>query len=131
MKKQGILGNALSEVIAGMGHTDILVIADAGFPVPPGVTRIDLAVRCGLPTMLEVTRAIAEELQVEAVMVADELLARDETLPAALRALFPDAPFAHVPHEDFKRLSERARAVVRTGECTPYYNVILTSGVTY
>ena len=131
MKKSGLLGNALSEAIASMGHTDLLVIADAGFPVPPGVPRIDLAVRCGLPPMLEVTRAIAAELQVEAVTVAGELLAREDALPQALRDLFPDAPFSHVPHDEFKRLSQRARAIVRTGECTPYYNVILTSGVTY
>lgn len=131
MKKQGVLGHALAEAIAAMGHTDLLVIADAGFPVPPGVPRIDLAVRCGLPPMLEVTRAVAGELQVEAVTIADELIAREDALPGALRELFPDAPFNHVPHEELKRLSERARAVVRTGECTPYYNVILTSGVTY
>ncbi|HET7602402.1 MAG TPA: D-ribose pyranase [Gemmatimonadales bacterium] len=131
MKKQGILGNALSEVIASMGHTDLLVISDAGFPTPPGVQRIDLAVRCGLPSMLEVTQAIAGDLEVEAVTIANELLARDDALPAALRDLFPNAPLHHVSHEEFKRLSQRARAVVRTGECTPYYNVILTSGVTY
>ena len=131
MKKRGILGHALSEVIASMGHTDLLVIADAGFPVPPGVPRIDLAVRCGLPAMLDVTQAIAAELEVEAVTVADELLARENVLPAALRDLIPGVPVHHVPHEEFKRLSQRARAVVRTGECTQYYNVILTSGVTY
>jgi D-ribose pyranase len=131
MKKRGVLGHALSEVIASMGHTDLLVIADAGFPVPPGVQRIDLAVRCGLPTMLEVTRAIADDLEFETVTIADELLLREDALPEALRELFPGAPMHHVPHEEFKRLSQRARAVVRTGECTPYYNVILTGGVTY
>jgi D-ribose pyranase len=131
MKKQGILGHALSEVIASMGHTDLLVIADAGFPVPPGVQRIDLAVRCGLPSMLEVTQAIAGDLEVEAVTVADELLSREDALPEALRELFPGVSLRHVPHEEFKRLSQRARAVVRTGECTPYHNVILTSGVTF
>jgi D-ribose pyranase len=131
MKKQGILGHELSEVIASMGHTDLLVIADAGFPVPPGVQRIDLAVRCGLPPMLEVTQAIAGDLEVEAITVADELLSREDALPEALRGLFPGVPMHHISHEEFKRLSQRARAVVRTGECTPYHNVILTSGVTY
>src|SRR5687768_1896805 len=114
MKKRGVLGHALSEAIASMGHTDLLVIADAGFPVPPGVPRIDLAVRCGLPSMLEVTQAIAGDLEVEAVTIADELLSRDDALPEALRELFPGASMRHVPHEEFKRLSQRARAVVRT-----------------
>ena len=131
MKKQGLLQHALAATIASMGHTDLLVIADAGLPVPPGVHCIDLAIRCGLPPMLDVTRVVADELEVEEIIVADELLARDGALPAALRELFPDARFRHVTHEELKRLSARARAVVRTGECTPYHNVILTSGVTF
>lgn len=131
MKKRGVLHNELAQAIARMGHGDLLVIADAGLPVPPGVPCIDLAVRCGLPPMLEVTRAVAEELQVAAVTIADELLARDEALPAALRELFPEARFSHVSHDELKRRGERARAVVRTGECSPYANVILASGVTF
>ena len=131
MKKLGVLHHALSGTIAGMGHGDLLVIADAGLPVPPGVPCIDLAVRCGLLPMLEVARAIAAELQVEEITLADELLARDEALPGALRALFPAARVRTLSHDDFKRLSGRARAVVRTGECTPYHNVILGSGVTF
>jgi D-ribose pyranase len=97
MKKRGILQRALAETIAGMGHTDLLVIGDAGLPVPPGVPCIDLAVRCGLPRMLDVASAIADELQVE----------------------------------ELKRLSARAKAMVRTGECTPYHNVILAAGVVF
>jgi D-ribose pyranase len=95
------------------------------------VPCIDLAVRCGLPGMLDVTRAIAEELQVEDFVVADELLSRDEPMVATLRELFPAARVRHISHRELKRLSERARAVVRTGECTPYHNVILGSGVTF
>ncbi len=120
MRKRGLLQHALAGTIASMGHTDLLVIADAGLPVPPGVACIDLAVRCGLPPMLDVTRA-----------VADELLARDQALPATLRELFPHGRFRSVSHDELKRLSARARAIVRTGECTPYHNVILVSGVTF
>lgn len=131
MKKLGVLHHALAGAIAALGHGDLLVIADAGLPVPPGVPCIDLAVRCGLPPMLEVTRAVATELQVEQITLAAELLARDEALPEALRALFPTARVQILPHEELKHLSERARAVVRTGECIPYANVILSSGVTF
>jgi D-ribose pyranase len=131
MKKRGVLHTALAEVIAGMGHGDLLVIADAGLPVPSGVPCIDLAVRCGLPPMLEVTQAVAEELHVEELTVADELLARDEALPAALRDLFRNARVRSVSHDELKRMSGQARAIVRTGECTPYCNVVLTGGVTF
>lgn len=131
MKKSGILNHHLAGVIAGIGHTDRLVVADAGLPVPPGVPCVDLAVVCGVPPLLDVLRAVAAELAVEGVTVADELLARDEALPAALRRLFPGATVDQVAHEEFKRLTARARAVVRTGECTPYNNVMLTAGVIF
>jgi D-ribose pyranase len=131
VKKSGILNHQLAGVIAAMGHTDLLVVADAGFPVPPGVLCVDLAVTAGLPPFLDVTRAIAAELEVEALTIADESLARDPALAEALQRIFPAAHVHHLPHEDFKRLSARARAVVRTGECTPYHNVILTAGVTF
>ena len=131
MKKTGVLNHRLAGMIAAMGHTDLQVVADAGLQVPPGVPCVDLAMTCGLPPLLDVVRTIAGELEVEELTVADELLARDGTLPEALRSLFPNARFRHVPHEEFKRLTARARAVVRTGECTPYNNVTLASGVTF
>lgn len=131
MKKTGVLNHRLSEVIATMGHTDSLVLADAGLPVPPGVERIDLAVSAGVPALLDVARAVATELQVERLIVASELVSRNPGLPDEIAALFPGATVDRVPHEDFKALTAKARAVVRTGECTPYANVILVSGVTF
>ena len=74
---------------------------------------------------------VADELQVEEAIIADELLARDEVLPVTLQELFPDARFRSVSHDELKRLSARARAIVRTGECTPYHNLILASGVMF
>ncbi len=131
MKKTGLLNARLAAIVAGMGHTDLLVIADAGLPVPPGVECIDLAVTAGIPAMLDVLSAVADELQVERFVLAEELLARDAALPDAVRALFPGAAEEALPHEEFKALTRSARAVVRTGECTPYANVILGAGVVF
>ena len=131
MKKTGVLNHRLSEVIATMGHTDLLVVADAGFPIPPNVERIDLAVTPGLPPMLGVARAIATELQVERLLLATELLTRNPDLVSAISSIFPSIPVDHLPHDEFKRRTASARAVVRTGECTPYANLILISGVTF
>ncbi|HEY7037128.1 MAG TPA: D-ribose pyranase [Thermomicrobiales bacterium] len=131
MKKTGVLNHRLSAVIATMGHTDSLVVADAGLPVPPNVERIDLAVTPGLPPMLDIARAIATELQVERLIVATELRDRNPDLVAAISSVFPNIPVDHLPHDDFKTRTQTAKAVVRTGECTPYANVILISGVTF
>jgi len=131
LKKTGVLNHRLSAAIATMGHGDMLVVADAGLPIPPGVERIDLAVRAGLPGVVEVTEAIAGELQVERIVLASELESGNRPLSDRFAGLFPGAAREVVPHAEFKRLTAGASAVVRTGECTPYANVILVSGVTF
>lgn len=131
MKKRGILHPELAKVIASMGHTDTLVIADVGLPIPDGVTRIDLAVVEGVPGFLPVLDAVAGELEVERLTVASELEAADPQLAAEIRRRFPDAETDTVDHERFKAISATATAIVRTGAITPYSNVILVSGVTF
>ncbi len=131
MKKTGLLNKDLSEVIAGMGHRDMVVIADAGLPIPAGVRRIDLAVSPNLPRFLDVVRAVLGELHVEEAVVASEMAERSPATRAALATLLGDTPVREVLHEQFKLQTGRAHAVVRTGEFTPYANVILIAGVTF
>jgi D-ribose pyranase len=131
VKKTGVLNHRLSAVIATMGHTDSLVVADAGLPIPPNVERIDLAVTPGLPPMLEVARAIATELQVERIVIASELFDGNPNLVAQISSIFPSIQIDKVSHDDFKSRTATAKAIVRTGECTPYANLILISGVTF
>ncbi len=131
MKKRGILQHELAEVIATLGHGDLLVIADAGLPIPPGVQRIDLAVVGGLPGFLPVTRAVLDDMQVEGAIIAREMAERSPALHAELVDLLPDTPLAEVAHDELKQLTRGARAVVRTGEFTPYANIILRAGVVF
>ena len=132
MKKGRLLNAPLSAVVARLGHGDRLVICDAGLPIPPGVERIDLAVSQGVPTLAQVLQAVAAEMQVESVLLAQESLsASDGHTPSWLPADWGQTPLTTVSHEEFKRQCASARAVVRTGECTPYANVILVAGVTF
>jgi D-ribose pyranase len=132
MKRSGLLHAELNRVIAAMGHTDTLVIGDVGLPVPPGVPCIDLAVLPGTPDFATVFEAVYAELAVESVTVASEIRAHNKALVKLTARLEKDGvPVSDVPHEDFKRLSARAVAVVRTGETSPYANVILHAGVTF
>jgi D-ribose pyranase len=130
MKKTRLINHHVSDVIARIGHTQRLIICDAGFPVPLHVERIDLAITPGLPSVRQLADAIAEEMEVEAIVVADELLAWDTDLAAEMAARF-DAPYSSVPHSAFKRMSETAIAVIRTGDTHPYFNIMLISGVNY
>ena len=134
MKKIGVLNSGISRVIADMGHQDQLVIADAGLPIPMETEKIDLALTEGVPGFLQTLQAVLTELQVEEVIVAEEI----QTATHSSKAMFEeikrsigDILVNFVTHEDFKDLLPSSRAVVRTGEFTPYANIILISGVTF
>jgi D-ribose pyranase len=131
MKKRGILHHELSAVIARLGHTDLLVIADAGLPIPPGVPRLDLAISAGVPAFLQVLRPVLEEVAVESVLIASELREASPAFYQALQSALGGLPVRELPHADFKQMTQQARAVVRTGEFTPYANVILVAGVAF
>lgn len=121
----------LAAVLAGMGHTDSLCIADAGLPIPRGVPVVDLALVCGVPPFLHVLSAVLAELVVEHATVALEMRTANPTVYRALREALGPVPVEEVPHGEFKTRTASARAVVRTGECTPYANVLLRSGVSF
>lgn len=131
MKKTTLLNQALSEVIAGMGHGDLLVIGDYGLPCPPGVRRVDLALRPSVPSFRDTLETVLTELQVEAAIVAEETYQRNPNVSEALPGLLGAIPTERVTHEELKQIAARATALVRTGECTPYANIILRAGVTF
>ncbi len=131
MKKRGILNDRLSFLLAKLGHGDWVVVADCGLPIPEGVWRIDLALIPGLPSFADVVRAVAGEIAVQKVIVATEMRTHNARNLGLLRELFPAAAMEDVPHTEFKELVKRARAVIRTGEATPYANVILECGVIF
>ena len=128
MKRGGILHPALAHLLASTGHTDYFTVCDSGFPVPIGPERIDLALVDDLPTVLDVLRAVHAEWAIDRLLITDEMIEVSPDRVAALRALLPDVPLEPVPHLELKRLAAAARATVRTGDTTPYANVIAVSG---
>jgi D-ribose pyranase len=131
LKDRGILHPHLSWLVASMGHGDLLCVADAGLPVPPDVERIDLAFAPGRPGFLDVVEAVLGELRVEAYLLAEESKERCPQVVDALDRMLPEAELVWVDHEELKRRCGSARGVVRTGEFTPYANVLLRSGVDF
>ena len=131
MKKGPLINQPISAVLAGLGHTDSLVIADAGLPIPPSTQRIDLALTRGIPSFLDTLQVVLAEMAVEQAIIAEEMITVSPDLYEALVALLGDIPIQTISHEAFKVQSGVARAVIRTGEYTPYANVILCSGVVF
>lgn len=133
MKKTRLLHAELAQCIATLGHGDMLIIADAGLPIPKGVQRIDLAVSLGVPRLADVLEAVLSEMQVERSIIAQEALV-NQAAPAWYQTMIDKGlppSFEILSHDDFKKMSQQARAIVRTGEATPYANVILCSGVCF
>ncbi|KAB2845033.1 MAG: D-ribose pyranase [Melioribacteraceae bacterium] len=133
MKKGGVLNAPLSRIIAAMGHTNKLVICDSGLPIPRKAEVVDLALTKNIPRFIDALRVILDELQVEQAIVAEELVKSGNGLYEEIISLLPGVKILKVSHDEFKYISseDSETAFVRTGEATPYANIILVSGVTF
>lgn len=131
MKKQGILNSHIAEVLANLGHTDTIVIADCGLPIPDGVKRIDLSLKIGTPGFIETLEAILDDMEVEQATIADEIHENNPKMISFIEEKFSKGQIKSVTHEEFKKKTEQAKAVIRTGEATPYANIILHAGVIF
>ncbi len=132
MKKTGLLHAELSYEIAKSGHLDKFVIGDAGLPVPEGVKCIDLALIDGHPSFMTTLKAVLSELHVEEAIIDTEM---DEVSPhkkVELDEIIGDQfPVKDIPHAELQEMVKDAKVVIRTGEFTPYCNIILVAGVLF
>lgn len=131
MLKSALQNTQIVEELARIGHTDYIVIGDIGLPVPDGVKLIDLAVARNLPRFLDVLRVVAGEMVFEGYIHAQEYAEQHPPEYAEMQEILAPKPGRAVSHEEFKQLSARAKAVIRTGECVGFSNVILIGGVDF
>jgi D-ribose pyranase len=131
MKKGGILNKRLNEVIASLGHMDTIVICDAGLPIPDENQRVDLAFEPGTPGQIQVLKAVLNEIVVEKVIMAEESKKVSPKMHEQILKLLGDKEIEYVPHTEFKEKSKKSKAIIRTGEFTPYSNVMLVCGCAY
>jgi len=139
MKKGTVLNADISRVISRLGHTDTVVVCDAGLPIPKTTERVDLALTQGVPTFMQVVDVVTTEMQVEAAILAEEIKNHNqqlhETLLTHLELLQQyqgnTIEIRYTSHEQFKKQTADSQAVIRSGECSPYANIILCAGVTF
>jgi D-ribose pyranase len=131
MKKIGILNSDISKVISELGHTDKIVICDSGLPIPAHVKRIDLALKQGIPSFMDCLVTVLQEMQVEQAFVAREMDQKSPQLKKQMELVLEGVNLHEVSHEELKALTHEAKAIIRTGEFTPYANVILQAGVIF
>ena len=132
MKKHGILNSDIAKVLSDLGHTDKIAIGDAGLPVPDGVKKIDLALTLSEPSFLSVLKVVLSDMKVEKVILAEEIKDQNANQLTDIKAaLVEDEQITYVSHEAFKEQLKDVKVVIRTGEATPYSNIILQSGVLF
>lgn len=131
MKKAGILNRELITVLAKLGHTDKIVIADCGLPIPEDTTCVDLSLTLGEPSFLTVLKAVAEDVVVEHLTFAEEIKTKNQTLHQASMEVFHDVTVNYITHEQLKSELQHVKAVIRTGEATPFANILLHAWVIF
>ena len=130
MKRAGILNSDISRVLSYMGHTDCICIGDCGLPIPDEVERIDLALAFGVPTFMQTLKVVVDDMKVEKIVLAEEIRQQNPDVLRQVEELFAgqNIEVEFVSHVELKERTFDCKAVIRTGEITPYANVILQSG---
>ncbi|MCY6485194.1 D-ribose pyranase [Clostridium aestuarii] len=131
MKKTPLLNSSISEIISKLGHNDTIAIGDCGLPIPDGTKRIDLALVKGIPSFKDTLKAILLEQEVQEVIVAEETKKVSPKIYEEIKGEIGNVQITFITHEELKKQLEKCKAVIRTGEQTPYANIILKSGVVF
>lgn len=131
MKKQGIINAQLAGYIAGLGHKDVFMVVDGGMPVPKGVPIVDLALCGGVPTFKQVMDAVLMETEIEFYTLAEDIKEKNVSLLHYIQEKLSGVESEFIEHVELKRRSANVKFVIRTGEFTPYPNIILRAGVAF
>lgn len=130
MKRGRILNAELSYALASMGHGDLMIVCDAGFPIPSDVWRIDLAIVPDVPDLETVLSAVSESFIAEKVSYAAEMAENNPPLLEKVQRFFADSDHEPIPHQQIlTEMAAKAKVIVRTGAFDPWGNILLYSGV--
>jgi D-ribose pyranase len=128
MIRTGILNPQILALIARVRHTNLLVIADRGFPFWPGLETVDISLVDGVPTVLQVFQAVTAACQIGQVYMAEEFLAaNNDEVKGRLNTAGAGIRFTYEPHIEFKRRVPGAVGLIRTGDVIQYANMIMVS----
>ncbi|MCK9171108.1 MAG: D-ribose pyranase [Treponema sp.] len=127
MKKNGILNSDISRILSYMRHTDTLCIGDCGLPCPDETELIDISLKLGTPSFLDVLKVVLSDMKIEKITLAEEIKEKNPSVLKGILEAAGNVKIDFVPHEDLKHELKGCKAVIRTGETTPYANIILQS----
>lgn len=127
MKKNGIINTPISQILTNMRHTDSICISDLGLPCPDNVKAIDISLKMGSPSFMEVLEEVYKDLKIEHIILVEEIKTNNKDIHEQILKIFKDVSIEYISHNDFKKKTQNCKAIIRTGEATPYANIILQS----
>lgn len=130
MRPGRILHPELAQAVTTLGHSDIFMVTDAGFPIPADAWRIDLGFYEGLPDVLDVLRVVRQEVFVEEVHFAGDILTKNKPLYASLQDIFTGAgaEFKLTTHEELvNEIAYKAKFIIRSGSFNPWANIAMVA----
>ncbi|QHM73266.1 D-ribose pyranase [Mixta intestinalis] len=125
MRPGKILHPQIASALASLGHGDIILVTDAGAPIPAEANRIDLAFCAGTVDLLEILRVLRQEIFIEDVIFADEVPESNPKLFRDVTEIFTGsgADFTLIPHKKLVAdIYTSARVVIRSGSLMPWGN---------
>ncbi len=126
MKLNGILNSEIAKGLADLGHTDLIAIGDCGLPIDED-KKIDISLKLGSPSFIDVLEEVLKDFSVEKYILASEIKDNNKDQEVRIKELLPGVESEYISHEEFKERLKDVKFVIRTGENTPYSNIILQS----
>ena len=129
MRETGTLNREISDMLSTLGHTDEIIVCDAGFAIPAGVRTVDIALADNKPTVPEVLHELRRHFSVEKLVLAEETQRTGPSRFAELAGSFGSTVGIEViPQAEFRRRARSVKAIIRSGDFTAYSNILLVSG---
>ncbi|GLR54859.1 D-ribose pyranase [Shinella yambaruensis] len=138
MRHGALLNGPLTALIGDLGHSDKIMIVDAGWPIPKDL-RYDICLTHGIPRLTDVFSVIAEELSIETVIIDSEMQNHGPEVYGEVCRIIAGAAAAsgetikveNEPHVTFKEHAKSVKGIIRTGECIPYCNLVIVAGLAF
>lgn len=128
MLQTGILNPHVLDLIARVRHTNTLVISDWAFPYWPEIETVDISLTHNIPTVLDVLDLLTPIFKIGRIWQAEEFVATNSSeMVERFAKSFGSIPLTREAHLDFKKRVPHAIGLIRTGDATPYGNLIIES----
>ncbi len=125
MQPGKILHPQIAEALASLGHGDIVLVTDAGAPIPSSAHRIDLALCAGSIDLFKILSVLREGIFIENVIFAEEVPESNPALLTRVTNIFTGsgADFTLIPHASLvSDIYTKARVIIRSGSLMPWGN---------